>query len=844
MRTAKLSAKSRERVAGAYAAFCSKRNAPPRISSSLGDPTPCAVVHPRNGLAGRLAEVTWQEESDASSASGMSDLPEGVVGAAESQHFCRSPTSAQPDTQLPQAGLHGLEPDAASEDAAREDEQEQSDHHMSAPFRRSDPEVSEDPTTGPFMSGQHDSSIEQHAQRQDRPSGHEGLEPDSVPADAPSGDLERASGSAQQDVRSTSSADDEGSLAGTPHPHGSPALVADTGNLAEPQPAGEAASSHSLDQQSLFPSQGEEGESVARAPPPPPSASLLDASPLWPPGDAMREPDPGEQEQEPLLHAAPGLPPQPPGLAQPPRTTIESYSISSDTSSSSHDVEVTADEPLGQGASDSKMHPSWVASNGHGRAGVGEGTEADPVVLSSDSGEEGQEDDGTEQGAKRQRTEESPDHGFIKPEKAPPREQPTLAQLLQQCKGAQARPGSLRRPSLPIFESLRRPPSSRERGTGAAHQPGSTAVRQDVPSWMRVRRTIHGASHGPLPGQPESAARTPNNNANQRPHAPPISPFAPSSNARMPVSSQQRFPAATSPPFSGKPFSTFRQAPAQPSAQPLRPTTQQAAAQSGGHAQPGSQGGMPGGVRHREVPGAAQRHPTSVEFIDLDSTSGESEDVSWSEKADAQSRPAVSADGPSPHPTPEPSHHGNASAADAKGGGAEGGHAVSNPLVPAPEPEDMSGLVIERDRSAMAAVEAEEWEQRRLEIERQAELARREKKRRRAESEIAQRSQARLEDHRRLLAAQESEQDERERLRMEIRVLLESRIRFARSAESTLRALSIPMEYDPSTRAPNINKAVRRALRFYHPDRYQSAGLRAQVEAEEMFKLVSRVQNP
>ncbi len=60
--------------------------------------------------------------------------------------------------------------------------------------------------------------------------------------------------------------------------------------------------------------------------------------------------------------------------------------------------------------------------------------------------------------------------------------------------------------------------------------------------------------------------------------------------------------------------------------------------------------------------------------------------------------------------------------------------------------EDGRRLVIERDRSAMAAVEAEEWEQRRLEIERQAELARREKKRRRAESEIAQRSQVPLLD--------------------------------------------------------------------------------------------------
>ncbi|EIE25339.1 hypothetical protein COCSUDRAFT_32622 [Coccomyxa subellipsoidea C-169] len=162
----------------------------------------------------------------------------------------------------------------------------------------------------------------------------------------------------------------------------------------------------------------------------------------------------------------------------------------------------------------------------------------------------------------------------------------------------------------------------------------------------------------------------------------------------------------------------------------------------------------------------------------------------------------------------------------------------------APGPNDTTGLVIERDRAAMAAVEAKEWELRRVEIERQAEEARREKKRRRAESELAVRSQARLEDHWRLLAAQESEADERERLRMEIRAQLELRVRYARSAESKLRALNIPLEYDPVTRLPNISKAVRSSLRFYHPDRYQNVGLRAQVEAEEMFKLVSRVRNP
>ncbi len=50
-------------------------------------------------------------------------------------------------------------------------------------------------------------------------------------------------------------------------------------------------------------------------------------------------------------------------------------------------------------------------------------------------------------------------------------------------------------------------------------------------------------------------------------------------------------------------------------------------------------------------------------------------------------------------------------------------------------------LVIERDRTATGAVEAQEWKLRHAEIQKQAEEARREKKRRRAESELAVRSQ-------------------------------------------------------------------------------------------------------
>jgi hypothetical protein len=36
-----------------------------------------------------------------------------------------------------------------------------------------------------------------------------------------------------------------------------------------------------------------------------------------------------------------------------------------------------------------------------------------------------------------------------------------------------------------------------------------------------------------------------------------------------------------------------------------------------------------------------------------------------------------------------------------------------------------------------------------------------------------------------------------------------------------LRALSIPVELDRVTGRPNVKAALRRALLFYHPDRYQ-----------------------
>ena len=43
----------------------------------------------------------------------------------------------------------------------------------------------------------------------------------------------------------------------------------------------------------------------------------------------------------------------------------------------------------------------------------------------------------------------------------------------------------------------------------------------------------------------------------------------------------------------------------------------------------------------------------------------------------------------------------------------------------------------------------------------------------------------------------------------------------SRSPEGTLRALNIPVEFDRATGRSNVKVALRRALVFYHPDRYQ-----------------------
>ena len=42
-----------------------------------------------------------------------------------------------------------------------------------------------------------------------------------------------------------------------------------------------------------------------------------------------------------------------------------------------------------------------------------------------------------------------------------------------------------------------------------------------------------------------------------------------------------------------------------------------------------------------------------------------------------------------------------------------------------------------------------------------------------------------------------------------------------RTPEGTLRALNVPLEVDPRTGMLNVQKAIRKAIVYYHPDKHQ-----------------------
>ncbi len=367
LRLPKLSPRNGQRVVDAYIALRAKRDAASRGGRAAGPPDLCNIVHPRNGLAGSLADAAAQQDSDHSS--GFSDLPDGVIGAAETQRGSCSPRRAQPTREQGQTG-----------------QQEPASTH------NRDGAAAGHGSSTPSMSADEPMFTEQDIQGGGEGPSDAHLEADRDPDITASSNDWHDTSSAPQDDRvdgASCAADSE-----TPQ-------AEDQANVLERLAEAAVEASMQPNQQSSSQSQAEAAQPrTGPPPPPPPSASLLDEDPLQAHGNAMPEPEPdqggGDMEEGLEEAASEGAAPDVVPLEQPeasgqPSTTSDPSTSSGSFSTGSSDSGLRNRE--GQVAHDSEAQSSWGARSGHVRGGLGTGTEADPVVLSSDSDEEEEEEE-------------------------------------------------------------------------------------------------------------------------------------------------------------------------------------------------------------------------------------------------------------------------------------------------------------------------------------------------------------------------------------------------------------------------------------------------------------------
>lgn len=143
---------------------------------------------------------------------------------------------------------------------------------------------------------------------------------------------------------------------------------------------------------------------------------------------------------------------------------------------------------------------------------------------------------------------------------------------------------------------------------------------------------------------------------------------------------------------------------------------------------------------------------------------------------------------------------------------------------------------------------AEEWARRQLELQKQAQEAARERKRRKVEAErkldMEVRQRQRLEEIRQSQLKEEQTLDLKEQLRGQIHSKLERLGATCRDMATLLRHLGISVDGGAFPTTQQVNAAYKRALLRFHPDRVAALVKRDpshQVEAEETFKLISRL---
>jgi len=188
------------------------------------------------------------------------------------------------------------------------------------------------------------------------------------------------------------------------------------------------------------------------------------------------------------------------------------------------------------------------------------------------------------------------------------------------------------------------------------------------------------------------------------------------------------------------------------------------------------------------------------------------------------------------------SHQGVKNSLKSTSGGAKKDYAMM---------EKLGGWEGDREKLKRTAefkhAEQEEWARRHLELQRQAEEARRLGKRKRAENsrklEMERRQKQRLEEMRENQKKDEETTHLKDQLRGKVRAKLEQVASQCKDMASLLRHLGIPVEGGAFPFSQQVNAAYKQALLRFHPDRASKGGLRQQVEAEETFKLISRLKD-
>lgn len=106
-------------------------------------------------------------------------------------------------------------------------------------------------------------------------------------------------------------------------------------------------------------------------------------------------------------------------------------------------------------------------------------------------------------------------------------------------------------------------------------------------------------------------------------------------------------------------------------------------------------------------------------------------------------------------------------------------------------------------------------------------------------AEIAKRlANHRAEQQRRELAEQKKDQ-----LRVRIRQQLALKLGDAKSLRQVLTAFRIPVDGGFLATPAQLEKAYKKAMILFHPDKHVSKGLEKQIEAEEAFKIISHARN-